>query len=227
MHQKFKSMEALVANQVKKTQAVPEPSVRRMPMYLNLVREMHRNGEQYVSAPYIARLLHLDPTQVVKDMSYTGVSGRPRVGFQLDELIFALEDFLGYHRKHEAFLVGAGSLGTALIQYQGFRDAGMRIVAAFDTDKRKIGKEIGGITVFDLEKFRDLAGRLHITIGIITTPPSAAQNIADLMVGWGIRAIWNFAPVALQVPEHIIVQDTHIYANLAVIINKLGKNKNV
>ncbi|MDP2235316.1 MAG: redox-sensing transcriptional repressor Rex [Bacteroidales bacterium] len=219
-------METTLSIPLKKPQAVPEPTVRRMPSYLNVLRDILKQGELYVSAPTIARLLHVDPTQVVKDMSYTGITGKPRVGYVVEELILALEEFLGYNRKHEAFIVGAGYLGSALIQYQGFREAGMKIVAAFDIDKKKIGTEISGVTVFDLEKFRDLAGRLHIQIGIITTPPTMAQSVADLMVGWGIKAIWNFAPVALKVPEHIILQDTHIYANLAVIINKLGQLRN-
>ena len=218
-------MESLTITTQKRQQAVPEPTVRRMPQYLHLVRALREKGDLYVSAPVIARMLNLDPTQVVKDMAYTGVSGKTRIGFSTEELQLALEDFLGYNRKHEAFLVGAGYLGSALIQYQGFREAGMKIVAAFDTDKRKFGTEIQGVPVFSLEKFRDLASRLHISIGIITTPAGAAQSVADLMVVWGIKAIWNFAPVALKVPEQIIVQDTHIYANLAVIINKLGQQK--
>lgn len=208
-------------------QPVPEPTVRRMPSYLNLLREMLRREEQFVSAPAIAKLLHLDPTQVVKDLSYTGISGKPRVGYMVSELVLALEEFLGYNRTHEAFLVGAGYLGSALIQYQGFRESGLKIVAAFDIDKRKVGSEIAGVPVFHLEKFRDLASRLHISIGILTTPAPAAQSVADLMVGWGIKAIWNFAPVPLIVPEHVIVQDTHIYANLAVILNKLKQAKAV
>ncbi|PKP53425.1 MAG: redox-sensing transcriptional repressor Rex [Bacteroidetes bacterium HGW-Bacteroidetes-1] len=207
-------------------QPVPEPSVRRMPSYLSTLHSLSKESVTYVSAPTIARLLNLDPTQVVKDMAYTGVSGKPRVGYLVEELIIAIEDFLGYNRKHEAFLVGAGFLGSALIQYQGFREAGMRIVAAFDIDKKKVGTEISGVPVFDLEKFRDLAGRLHISIGIITTPSGSAQSIADLMVGWGIKAIWNFAPVSIKAPKHIIVQDTHIYSNLAVIMNKLGQIRN-
>lgn len=201
--------------------------MRRMPSYLNLLREMLRREEQFVSAPAIAKLLHLDPTQVVKDLSYTGISGKPRVGYMVSELVLALEEFLGYNRTHEAFLVGAGYLGSALIQYQGFRESGLKIVAAFDIDKRKVGSEIAGVPVFHLEKFRDLASRLHISIGILTTPAPAAQSVADLMVGWGIKAIWNFAPVPLIVPEHVIVQDTHIYANLAVILNKLKQAKAV
>lgn len=208
-------------------QPVPEPTVRRMPGYLNLLREVQRRDEQFITAPAIAKLMHLDPTQVVKDLSFTGISGKPRVGYIVSELVLALEEFLGYNRTHEAFLVGAGYLGSALIQYQGFRESGLKIVAAFDIDKRKVGTELAGVPVFHLDKFRDLASRLHISIGILTTPASAAQAVADLMVGWGIRAIWNFAPIPLIVPNHVIVQDTHIYANLAVILNKLKLSKSV
>lgn len=218
-------METNVVEAIKKSIAVPEPTVRRLPTYLNIAKNLLHSGNQHVSAPALAKILKIDPTQVTKDLSYTSASGKTRIGYKLEELIAAIEDFLGYNRNNEAFLVGAGFLGSALIQYQGFRESGMRIVAAFDTDKKKIGHEIAGVPVFDLEKFRDLAGRIHISIGIITTPPSAAQNIADLMVGWGIKAIWNFAPVSLIVPDHIIVQDTHIYANLAVILNRLHNSE--
>lgn len=200
---------------------VPEPTIRRMPTYLNLLKELTEKGESNVSAPQIAQRLNIDPTQVVKDLSYTEATGKPRVGYQVDFLLQCLQDFLGYNRRHEAFLVGAGCLGSALIQYRGFSETAMEIVAAFDIDREKIGKEIGGVPVFGMEKFRDLAERLHIPIGIITTPATVAQEVADLMVGWGIRAIWNFAPVVLKVPSHVILQDTHIYANLAVILNKL------
>ncbi len=219
-------MEKLQQLERPKSMAVPEPTIRRMPQYLHLVRAMHEQGEPFVSSTMIARMLRLDSTQVVKDMSYTGISGRTRVGFSTEELLHAIENFLGYNRKHEAFLVGAGYLGSALIQYNGFRASGFKIVAAFDTDKKKIGTEIHGVPVFSLEKFRDLASRLHINIGIITTPAGVAQSVADLMVVWGIKAIWNFAPVAISVPENIILQDTHIYSNLAVIINKLGQSNN-
>jgi redox-sensing transcriptional repressor len=214
-------MDSAVISNIKKPVGVPEPTVRRMPNYLNLLKSMQKEGDLFVSAPYIARLQGLDNTQVVKDLAYTGITGKPRVGYSIEELIHALEDFLGFNRKHEAFLVGAGFLGSALIQYQGFKESGMRIVAAFDIDKQKVGREIGGVPVFHLEKFRDLASRLHISMGIISTPAGAAQNIADLMAGWGIKAIWNFAPVTIKVPDHVFVQDTHLYANLAVILNKL------
>ena len=218
-------MEKSLMLENKKPVAVPEPTIRRLPAYLTLLKQLEEEGQEFISAPRLASFFNLDPTQVVKDLSYTGASGKPRVGYIVKKLIEVLEEFLGFNRKHEAFLVGAGFLGGALIQYQGFREAGMKIVAAFDTDKKKIGHNIADVPVFDLGKFRDLAGRLHINIGIITTPSSVAQQIADLMVGWGIKAIWNFAPVSLKVPPHVIVQDTHIYANLAVILNKLENIK--
>lgn len=200
---------------------VPEPTIRRMPTYLNLLKELLEMEESNVSAPQIARRLNLDPTQVVKDLSYAGASGRPRIGYAVGDLLTSLKNFMGYNRQREAFLVGAGSLGQALIQYDGFVEHSMRIVAAFDINKEKIGTEMNGVPIFSMDKYRDLADRLHIPIGIITTPASVAQEIADMMVCWGIKAIWNFAPVALRLPEGVILQDTHIYANLAVILNKL------
>ncbi len=224
-HQKRNNMEAKSNNQKNVPQGIPEPTVRRMPQYLNLIREVSRNGEPNISAPVIGRILRIDPTQVVKDLASTGVTGKPRVGYVVEELLFALETFLGYHRQHEAFLVGAGFLGSSLIQYPGFREAGVNIVAAFDTDPAKIGTEISGIKVYNMNKFSDLVQRLHIPIGIITTPSEAAQSVAEQMVVWGIKAIWNFAPVALRIPENIILQDTHFYANLAVIVNKLEQSE--
>ncbi|OFX68680.1 MAG: redox-sensing transcriptional repressor Rex [Bacteroidetes bacterium GWE2_29_8] len=219
-------MEEKIKTTKSKLQPVPEPTVRRMPNYLTFLKELQKSGEQYISAPVIAKILNLDPTQVVKDLSYTGITGKPKVGYVVEDLLNLLEDFLGYNRQHEAFLVGAGFLGGALIQYQGFREAGLKIVAAFDVDKKKIGTEIAGVSIFDLKNFRNLASRIHISIGIITTPASEAQSVADIMVVCGIKAIWNFAPVSIWVPEHIIIQDTHIYSNLAVIINKLGQTNN-
>lgn len=204
-----------------KTSGVPEPSVRRMPDYLNYLRLLKNKGRDYVSAPYIAKDLNLDATQVAKDLAYTKATGKPRVGYNLNALIASIEEFLGLNRTDLAFLVGAGSLGEALIKYEGFGYFGLNIVAAFDTDENKIGQEIHGVKVFHIDKLRELAERLHPVLGIITTPAAPAQQVADLMVGWGIKAIWNFTPCSIKVPEKIILQNTSIYANLAVIMKKV------
>lgn len=221
LHRKNKPVESKKNKGGKEIMGVPEPTIRRMPSYLNLLKELKMLEVINVSAPQIAQRLNLDSTQVVKDMAFAGASGRPRVGYVVEDLLENLRNFLGYNRQREAFLVGAGFLGSALIQYEGFVEHSMKIVAAFDIDGEKVGRELNGVSIFHVDKYRDLADRLHIPIGIITTPAVVAQEIADMMVGWGIKAIWNFAPVALKVPQHVILQDTHIYANLAVILNKL------
>ncbi len=204
-----------------KIKGIPEPTVRRMPQYHNYVKNKKIQGEIYLSAPAIGRSLRLDSTQVTKDLAYTGVAGKPRIGYHVETLLAAIETFMGFNQIDHVFLVGAGNFGTALVGYPGFDEYGVKIVAAFDNDPKKIGSKIRGVPVFHIDKFRDLAQEMNVKFGIITTPPQNAQQVADLMISWGILAIWNFTPVNIQVPKHIIIQNTSIYANLAVIMNKL------
>jgi redox-sensing transcriptional repressor len=206
---------------------VPEPTIRRLPSYLAFLKTVKESGKENISAPQIARELKSDPTQITKDLAYTGVTGRTRIGYNVAELLAALEEFLGYNRTNLAFLVGAGNLGTALLKYEGFTNSGLKIVAAFDIDPSKVGKQIGDIDIFHLQKFKNLAERLHCKIGIITTPAEISQNIAEMMISWGIKAIWNFSPATIRVPEGIIVENTSIYSNLAVILNKLEKSEQI
>ena len=209
-----------------KSVGVPAPTVRRMPKYLNYLKNKVSEGKVNISAPAIARDLKLDSTQVTKDLSYTGIVGKTKIGYNVIELLESLNEFLGFNRKNEAFLLGAGNLGKALIGYSGFKDFGVKIVAAFDTNPEIIGTEISGVPVFHIDKFRDLSDRLHITFGILTTPEAVAQNMTDLMVAWGVNAIWNFTPVNIKVPENVILQNTSIYSNLALLLNKIhNKNK--
>ena len=211
----------MAAKQKKKSIGVPEPTVRRLPLYLHYLKELQQDGKPHISAPHIARAMKYDATKVVKDLSYTGIVGKTRVGYNVLELISVLEDFLGFNRKNEAFLIGAGRLGSALIGYPRFNEYGFKIIAAFDISPEKIGTEINGVKILNINKFRGLAERLHISLGIITTPAEVAQQMADLMIGWGIKAIWNFTPVNIKVPENILLQHTSIYSNLAVLLNKL------
>lgn len=205
----------------KQNQGVPEPTLRRLTTYLVFLKNIKESGKELVSAPFIAEELKFDATQVTKDLAYTGIVGKTRVGYEINSLIKVVEEFLGYNRTDLAFLVGTGNLGSALLKYNGFNETGLKIVAAFDTDPDKVKTTIGDVEIFHLDKFRNLAERLHVRIGIITTPATVAQSVADLMVGWGIKAIWNFSPLPIRVPENIIVENTSIYSNLAVMINKL------
>jgi redox-sensing transcriptional repressor len=166
--------------------------------------------------------LNLDPTQVRKDLESIQAVGKPRVGFSVPQLIEAIETFLGYKETNQAFLAGIGSLGTALLGYNRFSEFGLKIVAAFDIDSRRIGTRVHGIEIQPLAWLPDLAKQMSVHLGIVTVPASAAQSVADLMVRSGIKAIWNFAPVSLRLSKEVIVQDEDLYKSLAVLSYKLA-----
>ncbi len=199
----------------------PVPALRRLPSYLRFLKKLAETGRDVVSCTHIAQDLRLDPTQVRKDLEMTAIIGRPRIGYPVAELIAAIEEFLGWNNSRDAFLAGAGSLGAALAGYKSFRDYGLNIVAAFDSDPEKIGKMLRDLEILPSFKLPELAERMHIHIGIIATPAEAAQDVADLMIFGGIQAIWNFAPVSLVVPEGTIVEDVHLSSSLAVLTSRL------
>ena len=208
--------------ETEKQKSAPLPTIRRLPIYLRLLRRAQAGGRQFISSSHIAEELDLEAIQVRKDLAVTGIEGKCKVGYQVADLIEAIEEFLGWDNATDAFLVGAGSLGTALMGYEGFAHHGLNIVAAFDVDRAKIGRRIRDKEVLPLHKLPDLAARMHIHMGIITTPAGAAQAVADLMVSAGIRAIWNFAPVPIHVPPPVVVQNEDLSSGLAVLSVRLA-----
>jgi redox-sensing transcriptional repressor len=203
---------------------IPEPTLRRLPKYHHFLVGLREQGVTSVSCTRIGDSLALLPVQVRKDLQYTGIVGRPKVGYELQELLDKIEEALGWDNVSDAFLVGAGNLGSALLGYTKFGQFGLSIVAAFDADPRKIGTQIHGKHVLSLEKLPALAQRMSVHIGIITTPAESAQRVADLLVAGGVRALWNFAPVTLTVPADIIVQNEDLYHSLAALSCKLARN---
>jgi redox-sensing transcriptional repressor len=202
---------------------IPLPSLKRLPTYHHYLKDVQEKGLIYISCTLIGKDLKLDPTQVRKDLEATEIVGKPKVGYPVSDLIGAIETFLGWNNVNEAFLVGAGDLGSALLGYERFKNTGLNIVAAFDTEPARIGTQIRGKEVLPLERLVDLAQRMSIHIGIITVPASAAQKVADLMVEGGIKAIWNFAPVHLRLRDDIIVQNEDLYNSLASLSHRLAK----
>jgi len=202
---------------------IPQASLKRLPQYHHYLMDLEAKGIRQVSCTMIGADLNCVPVQVRKDLQYTGIIGKPKTGYSVPELIQAIETFLGWNNVTEAFLVGAGNLGTALLGHERFSKFGMRIVAAFDTDPNKIGKWIHERAILPLEELDDLAKRMSIHLGIITTPAETAQAVADEMVRAGILAIWNFAPVRLKVPENIFVHNEDLYSSLASLSWKLSR----
>lgn len=203
-------------------QGIPEPTLRRLPNYCQVLHRLAREGVVRVSCTQIGNELNLDPTQVRKDLALAGAMGRPKVGYETETLVRQLEDFLGWNNVRDAVLVGVGSLGTALLGYRPLDRYGVNIVAAFDTNPMKQGTEVHGIPVFPLLKLSNLLGRMKVHIGILTVPAEQAQSVCDLMVMTGVRAIWNFAPTALSVPDSIIVQNENLFNSLGVLSSKLA-----
>jgi redox-sensing transcriptional repressor len=203
--------------------SIPEPSLRRLPQYHHYLAELQSRGVSLVSCSTIGRDLKCIPVQVRKDLQFTGIIGKPRVGYSVAELVLAIEAFLGWNNVNEALLVGAGNLGTAILGHERFSRFGLQVVAAFDIDPSKVGQYIYGKAVLPLDEMAELVQRMNIHLGIITTPAEVAQTVADEMVKAGIQAIWNFAPVKLNVPEHMIVHNEDLYSSLASLSCKLAK----
>jgi len=215
--------ESIVKKARNSAMSVPEPTLRRLPLYYRLLKQLRDGGRTGISCTMIGTELKLDPTQIRKDIEMTGTVGRPKVGYDLNELLCAIERFLGWDTTTEAFLVGAGSLGEALMGYPGFAECGLNIVAAFDVDPNKCHRVIHGKHVRHISKLPNLMRRMRVRFGIITVPASEAQHAADLLVEGGVLAIWNFAPAKIQVPERIIVTNEDLYCSLAVLSQKMTR----
>lgn len=202
---------------------VPEPTLRRLPWYLAYAQLVQHSGETFLSSTQIAKNIAVDASKVAKDLSYVQISGRTRVGYDVNELVEVLEKFLGFTKSHKAFLFGVGSLGGALMHDNGLNHFGLEIVTGFDVKYELAGTSINRIPIHHVDRFKELQKQTGINIGVLTVPVERAQETADMMIEGGIQAIWNFTPFRIRVPENIIVQNTSIYAHLAVMFNRLNE----
>ena len=206
----------------KQEMKIPEPTLRRLPWYLAFVKLLQKRGETFVPSTQIANEINVDSSLVAKDLSYINVVGKTRVGYNIDSLIKVLEDFLGFKSSHKAFIFGVGSLGASLIQDSGLSQYGLNVIAGFDVNPKIIGTSINGIPIYDIKEFPEIHQKLEAKIGILTVPVDNAQQVANTMIEGGIRAVWNFTPYRIRVPENIVVQNTSIYAHLAIMFNRLN-----
>lgn len=200
---------------------VPKPTLLRLPGYLQYLYRKKAEGVCFISTTTIGEELKLYHVQVRKDLAAVGATGKPKLGYEINDLINTLVSFLDYDNEKTAVLAGAGQLGKTLLGYEGFANYGLNIAAAFDTNPEVIGGEVKGRIIYPLEKLEEVCHVLSVHIGIITVPARYAQEVADMMVECGIKAIWNFSPVHLNVPDDIIVQNENMAASLAVLSNKL------
>lgn len=200
---------------------LPEPTLRRLPWYLAYVEILRNKNIRHVSSTTISKALSVDASQIAKDLSFLGVKGRTRIGYEVDSLARALNDFLGFSRIHKAYVIGVGSLGKALIRDCGLQNYGLEIVAGFDIRTDIIERTDLGVPIHHIDDIYKEMQSNPADIAILTVPSEAAQDSADIAVGAGIKGIWNFTPYRVKVAEGVVMANTSIYAHLALIYTRL------
>jgi redox-sensing transcriptional repressor len=200
-----------------RARSIPEATVGRLPVYLRGLVEMAENGATTISSENLAEAAGVNSAKVRKDLSYLGSYGTRGVGYDVAYLIHQMRRELGLTQDWPVVIAGAGNLGLALANYHGFSERGFRIVALVDAASAKLGHRVGDLTVEDIRDLRAIVQRADVAIGVICTPASAAQEVADRMVAAGIRSILNFAPAVLAVPDTVSVRKVDLSIELQIL----------
>ena len=205
--------------------AIHEQTLRRIPLYHQILSDLDSRKEEYVSSKYLATFMHVDDTQVRKDVSIIGYRGKPKSGYSVVGLKKAIGDYLGINYQNTAILIGAGKLGTALAEYPGFEEYGLKLAAIFDNNPNRVGQVIGDFTILPIESLPRVIKSYEIGIAILTVPKIAAQLVCDSVIGLGIKAIWNFVPARLEVPEDVIIRNENLAVGAALLSHYLKIKK--
>ena len=204
---------------------LPEPTLRRLPWYLAYVKMLDNQHIEYVSSTQIAKEINVDASQIAKDLSFLNIKGKTRIGYEVHSLVRELADFLGFKRKHNAFMIGAGSLGAALMQDVGLSQYGLNIVAGFDINPELVGTSICGIPGCSLDELHRRQQQFNVSIAVLAVPVEHAQEAANTAIESGLKAIWNFTPYRIKAPSDIVIQNTSIYAHLALMYYRMEEKK--
>ncbi|MFH0844313.1 MAG: redox-sensing transcriptional repressor Rex [Pseudomonadota bacterium] len=205
-----------------KVQRIPKATITRLSLYCRQLELLEFDGYRMVSSEKLAWLCQVNPAQVRKDLGYFGEFGVRGVGYDVRDLQFEIKRILAVNRDWNMAIVGVGNLGSAILRHQNFPVRGFHFVAAFDSDPQKIGKSVGsGLVIRDINDLKETIEELNIEIGVITTPSSTAQAIADLFVDANVNAILNFSPTQLQAPDSCLVESIDFTIKLDVLTYKL------
>lgn len=205
----------------KKVQPISDATRRRLPGYLSFAKLQLALGQRYVTSTTIAQSVGEEQSVVAKDLSCVKVRGRTKVGYLTKEFVEVLEEFLGFTENHKAILVGVGNLGHALLTDKGLQQYGLEIAAGFDIKPELIGSYVEDIPIHHIEDLREVKEQHGASIAILTVPIKQAQEVTDQLAEVGFEAVWNFTPIRLRVPKDMVVQDTSMYAHLAMIFTRI------
>lgn len=207
---------------MKDVHEISKSVLRRLPIYLAYLRSLPEASGDHISATALAKALNMGQVQVRKDLAMISDGGKPKVGYDRVALMEDIASFLGYNNTNDAVLIGAGKLGQALMGYDGFAEYGLNILAAFDEEPPEAGMTSGGKPIYPIERLPHFCEQQQMLLGIITVPKEQAQQVCDLLIECGVKAIWNFAPTHLKVPDGILVQNENMAASLAVLSKHLA-----
>jgi redox-sensing transcriptional repressor len=200
--------------------SIPKATLGRLPQYLEYLRSLPEI-RRTISATAIAKALSLGDVQVRKDLAVVSGAGKPKIGYETDKLITDIESHLGCERLTNAVLVGAGKLGRALLDYDGFENFGVKIIAGFDCNETVLTK--GTKDILPIRDIEVYCREHDVKLGIITVGQGSAQDVCDKLVESGIKAIWNFAPVTLKVPNEVLLKQENLALSLAYLNNQISK----
>jgi len=196
---------------------VAESTVRRLSLYLRFLEEFEGQGVETVSSGALASRGSTTSAQVRKDLSFFGSFGKRGLGYPVPELANRLREILGLKQRYQVGMIGAGKIGSALVQYRGFKQRGFDIVAIFDSDPAKIGRQWNGLTIRDIATLESEFARRPMDMAVLVTPAEAAQPVTDRLVALGIKAVLNFAPVQLVVPDDVVVKTVNLALELETL----------
>jgi redox-sensing transcriptional repressor len=208
---------------------VPKAVVSRLSLYLRELQRLLRDGHETISSTRLGRMLGFTDAQVRKDLAYFGQFGYPGIGYRCLELVERIKEILGTNQPWPLAIVGLGNLGRALLGYRGFTHQGFCVVAAFDVDEAKVGRQFDGIPIYHLDELARVVPERGIRLAIIAVPATAAQKVADALVAAGIEGILNFAPVTITVPPHVQLEAVDLAIELEqlsfAVVNKLPRER--
>lgn len=204
--------------------AISRATVERLPLYYRALRAAEEAGQEIISSKELGKRLDITPEQIRKDLALFGQFGRKGIGYFVDELRASIGNILGMQNQWRLAIVGVGNLGMALAHYKNFEPLGFTLAALFDVDKRIIGTEVNNFKVYDFAKVKSIARRKLIDIGVIAVPEFEAQGVANELIAAGVRGLWNFAPVKLEVPPEISLVNEDLSIGLSALSFYLVQN---
>ncbi|ADI01467.1 MAG TPA: redox-sensing transcriptional repressor Rex [Syntrophothermus lipocalidus] len=210
-----------------KAYKIPEATVQRLSIYSRHLAQLISEGVITVSSGEIARGVGVSSAQVRKDLAYFGEFGTRGVGYNVQELYSHVMRILGLNHTWNVMIVGAGKLGSALAVYKGFEDRGFKVRSVLDVSEQRIGQQLGDLVVESLAFLEDRVSRENIDIGIITVPAAAAQEVTDKLIRAGVKAILNFSPRVLKVPDSVVLRNVDLSVNLEVLSFNLSFGYNL